>query len=60
MFLFLTIFYLLTGGPSFGLYDISKSLTIPGWVMLFVLPLLLIFGVVSIIRLFGKFRGKLK
>lgn len=60
MSLILTIFYLFTGGPSFGLYDISKSLTIPGWIVILILPLLLILGIVSFLKLFRKNRGKLK
>lgn len=55
-----TFSYFLTGGPSFGLYDISKSLTIPGWIVILILPLLLILGIVSILKLFRKNRGKLK
>ena len=37
------------GAISFSVYDISRSLTIPGWIVLIVLSLLLIFGTVRLI-----------
>lgn len=57
--LFATLF-IFSGGPSFGLYDISKSLTIPGWIVLSILSFLIIAGIITILKLFKKFRGKLK
>ncbi|MGI9034907.1 MAG: hypothetical protein ACR2GD_02595 [Pyrinomonadaceae bacterium] len=42
---------------SFGAYDIAKSLTIPGWIVVVTLSLALIFGAAYLTR---KFFGKSK
>lgn len=46
-------------GVSFGLYDIAKSLTIPGWAVVIILPLALIFGIIYLAAKIPK-KTKLK
>ena len=57
----LTNFLLILGAGdkavSFGTYDVAKSLTIPGWIVIIVLSLALIFGARYLVR---KFFGKSK
>lgn len=44
---------------SFGTYDVAKSLTIPGWLVITALLLALIFGATYLVRkFFGKSRWK--
>lgn len=43
------------GGVSFGHYDIAKSLTIPGWIIIIMFPLALILGIIYLtIKIFKK------
>ena len=38
------------GSVSFGIYEVHKSLTVPGWIVLIALSLALIFGTIRLAK----------
>lgn len=50
LLVYVTFISFITGGPSFGLYSIEKKITIPGYIIIFLVFSVIIFGIVKVIK----------